>query len=218
MSAAERTHLSPVFAEHLQSTGFELHHGPDDEWLLRSAVQLNVQTVSPEFAAANPMAEILPRGRDAGGLRRLMTEMQMLLHEHPVNDQRQARGLPLLNAIWLHGEGMLSDVTAGSLPEAWGDDVYLRGIYRLHNQPVKAQPTDATTLLAQVQAPTVAVVDATDLDTLETHWLAPLSRALLDGTIARLRVMLDAWEVTATRAAMFKFWRRERHPMEWAAC
>ncbi len=92
----------------------------------------------PKFAAANPAEEILPRGRDAGGLRRLMTEMQMLLHEHQVNTQRQLRGLPALNAIWIHGEGMLSDVSppvsAPALPAACGDDVCGRGIYRLHGQ------------------------------------------------------------------------------------
>ena len=217
MSAAERAALSPTFVEHLQATGFELHDGAEGEWLLRSE-PLQVQTVSPEFAAANPTEQILPRGRDAGGLRRLMTEMQMLLHEHPVNAQRQARGLPALNAIWVHGEGMLSDVKARSLPAACGDDVYLRGVYRLHDQSVNAAPVDAGALLKQVAGPTLAVIDAPDVDTLETNWLAPLSRALLSGAITRLTVILDEWQVTTDRAAMFKLWRRELPPAKWAAC
>ena len=218
MSVAERDALSPIFVDHLQSTGFELHSGPNGEWLLRSESPLQVQTVSPEFAAANPMEQILPRGRDAGGLRRLMTEMQMLLHEHPVNTQRQHRGLPALNAIWVHGEGMLSDLKAVSLPAASGDDVYLRGIYRLHDQPVNARPADAAALLTQVAGPTVAIIDVPALDTLESQWLAPLSRALLGGAIARLTVLFDQWRVDTDRAAMFKLWRRELQPVKWAAC
>lgn len=218
MSAAEREVLSPTLGDHLQSTGIQLHEGADGEWLLSSEKPLQVQTVTPEFAASNPHAEILPRGRDAGGLRRLMTEMQMLLHEHPVNTQRQARGLPALNAIWIHGEGMLSDMKAESLPAASGDDVYLRGIYRLHDRPVKAQPVDAPALLSQVAGPTVAIIDAADLETLESKWLAPLSRALLGGTIAKLTVLFDEWRVDTDRAAMFKLWRRELQPVKWAAC
>lgn len=218
MSAAERAALSPTFVEHLQATGVQLFEGTDGEWLLRSEEPLQVQTVTPEFAAANPHAEILPRGRDAGGLRRLMTEMQMLLHEHPVNTQRQNRGLPALNAIWVHGEGMLSDVTAKSLPAASGDDVYLRGLYRLHDQPLKTQPADAESLLGQVAGPTVAIIDAPDLDTLESQWLAPLSRALLRGAITKLTVIFDEWRIDTDRAAMFKLWRRELQPVKWAAC
>lgn len=222
MSVAEREALTPTFVDHLQSTGFELHDGAEGEWLLNSEQPLHVQTVTPEFAAANPAEDILPRGRDAGGLRRLMTEMQMLLHEHPVNTQRQRRGLPALNAIWVHGEGMLSDVSAyvsaGPLPVACGDDVYLRGIYRLHEQSVKPQPADATALLAQVAGPTVAIVRGDDVASIDTQWLAPLSGALLSGTIAKLTVMFDGWQVVANRAAMFKLWRRELQPVDWIAC
>jgi hypothetical protein len=213
MSAAERQALAPTFIDHLQSTGFELHDGADGEWLLRSEAPLQVQTVNPEFAAANPAEEILPRGPDAGGLRRLMTEMQMLLHEHPVNTQRQLRGLPALNAIWMHGEGMLSDVSAHvgalTLPAACGDDVYLRGIYRLHNQPVISQPADAVSLLSGISGPTLAFIDVASARSLETQWLAPLSRALLSGAIAKLIVMFDGWRIVTNRAAVFKLWRRD---------
>jgi hypothetical protein len=217
MTESERSALDPVFAEHLQSTGLELH-AANDEWLLRSASPLRLQTVTPEFAAANPFSEILPRGEDAGPIRRLMTEMQMLLHEHPVNEQRQARGAPAINAVWVCGEGILNDVSSVSLPAAYGEDPFLRGIYRLHDQPVGAKPADAKSLLAQLRGPTVAVIDAPDLDSLETQWLAPLARALLSGAISHLTLMFDAWQVTVNRADMFKLWRRERRPMEWAAC
>ena len=222
MSVAERESLTPTLVDHLQSTGFELHVGSDGEWLLRSDAPLQVQTVTPEFAAVNPAEDILPRGRDAGGLRRLMTELQMLLHEHPVNTQRQRRGLPALNAIWVHGEGMLSDlnarVNALALPAAYGDDVYLRGIYRLHDQSLAARPTDAATLLGQINGPTVAVIDVADAKALEAQWLAPLSRALLGGAISKLTLMFDRWQVVATRTDLFKIWRRDLQPANWGAC
>lgn len=222
MSAAERNSLTPTLVDHLQSTGFELHDGDAGEWLLRSEAPLQLQTVSPDFAAANPTENILPRGRDAGGLRRLMTELQMLLHEHPVNAQRQLRGLPVLNAIWMHGEGMLSDVSAHvsapALPAACGDDVYLRGIYRLHGQPVKSAATNASELLSQLDGPSVALIDVTSAETFETQWLAPLTRALMSGTIARLTLMFGGWRVVTHRADLFKLWRSDLQPANWVAC
>lgn len=217
MTPAERSSLDPVFAEHLQPAGLELH-AADDEWLLRSASPLKLQTVTPEFAAANPHSEILPRGADAGPIRRLMTEMQMLLHEHPVNARREARGAPAINAVWVHGEGILADVSSVSLPAGYGEDPFLRGIYRLHDQAVGAKPGDVKSLLAQLRGPTVAMIDAPDLDALETQWLVPLARALLSGAISSLTLMFEAWQVSVERADMFKLWRRERRPVEWAAC
>ena len=113
---------------------------------------------------------------------------------------------------------MLSDLTAKTLPAASGDDVYLRGIYRLHDQSLKARSADAAALLAQVAGRTVAVIDISDLDALEAKWLAPLSRALLGGAIAKLTVMFDDWRIETARAEMFKLWRRELQPVKWAAC
>ena len=38
--------------------------------------------------------------------------MQMLLYTHPLNDAREARGLPTVNAFWLHGAGALPAAAA----------------------------------------------------------------------------------------------------------
>ena len=48
--------------------------------------------------------------------------------------------------------------------------------------------------------------------------LAPLGRALLTGVITKLTVMFDEWQVSAGRTDLLKVWRRERPPVEWAAC
>jgi len=46
-------------------------------------------------------------GRWPPALLRLQSEVQMLLYPHPVNEAREARGLPTVNAFWLHGAGAL---------------------------------------------------------------------------------------------------------------
>jgi hypothetical protein len=113
---------------------------------------------------------------------------------------------------------MLSDVNVKLLPIACGDDAYLRGIYRLHDQPMKSQPTDVATLLAQISGPTVAMIDVTNAETLEAQWLAPLTRALMTGAIAKLTLMFDSWRVVTHRTDMFKLWRRDLQPVNWGAC
>ena len=44
--------------------------------------------------------------------RKLQNEIQMLWHIDPINEERQARGLPSINSIWISGIGRLNDVKA----------------------------------------------------------------------------------------------------------
>jgi 2,3-bisphosphoglycerate-independent phosphoglycerate mutase len=47
----------------------------------------------------------LPRGEGADRLLDLMTRSQDVLRDHPVNQERTAKGLPAANSIWLWGQG-----------------------------------------------------------------------------------------------------------------
>lgn len=218
VSRAELVELEPTIGAHLRTSGMQLVTTSHDDWLVHSERPLDVQTSTPEGAAASPLAQAMPQGRDAPALRRLMTELQMLLHEHPVNVARQRRGMPEINAVWFHGAGEIRDLQRYALPQAFGDDLYLRGIYRLNDADVTAAPTDARTLLARLSSRAVAVVTADDVDVLEAAWIAPLTRALRTGSVARLEIVLDPWRVSVARHALLKFWRGARVPAEWVAC
>ena len=78
-------------------------------------------TRHPELAVLN-LEGAMPTGPDARALRRLMAELQMLLHEHPVNQRRARAGAPEVNAIWLHGLGSVAHVQNVELPQAFGDE------------------------------------------------------------------------------------------------
>jgi hypothetical protein len=61
--------------------------------------------------AGRPLDEHLPQGPRGGFWRRWLTEAQMLLHEHPRNAEREARGLRPLNALWLSGGAATAPAT-----------------------------------------------------------------------------------------------------------
>lgn len=218
VARAELAELEPTIAAHLRPAGYSLMRTSLDDWLVRSDRTLDLLTCAPETAAANPLQEAMPQGRDAPALRRLMTELQMLLHEHPVSIARMRRGVPAINAVWFHGCGAIGDLNRYALPQAFGDDLYLRGIYRLNDSQVTAAPHDAEALLARLESRAVAVIAADDLDVLEAAWLAPLAHALAAGIISKLDIRLDRWHLAVTRQALLRFWRAERAPAQWAAC
>lgn len=223
VSNAERAELGPDIAAHLRGSSLELSTTSTGDWLVHADRGIEVQTTAPETAVSNDLHAVMPRGRQAGELRRTMTELQMLLHEHPVNVQRAHRGAPEINAIWFYGEGSIDpgSIDRGqrsALPEAFGDEPYLRGIYRLNGQSVEAAPADAKALLSRMTSHAVAVIDTADLDTLEALWLAQLARALGMGAISKLEFVLDRWRLTIHRSALLKVWRSACPPAEWIAC
>ncbi|HKU15802.1 MAG TPA: hypothetical protein VJQ52_15505 [Steroidobacteraceae bacterium] len=215
---AELAELEPTIAAHLRTVGMELVTTSQEDWLVHSERALDLRTATPESAVASPLEQAMPQGRDAGELRRLMTELQMLLHDHPVNVARLRRGVPEVNAVWFHGAGEIRELQRYALPQAFGDDLYLQGIYRLNDATVTAAPPDAQATLARLSSRAVVVVAVDDLDVLEAAWVAPLTRALTAGAIAQLDLVLDQWRVTVKRPALLKFWRSSRDPAQWVAC
>ena len=116
--------MQPYFAE----DGISLHYHQPTRWLAQSDLFDGLATASLDRAAGHDVSLWLPTDSRARQLRRLQSEMQMLLYEHPVNEARSARGLPIVNAFWLSGTGALppdlspvhgaAPVVADSLREA----------------------------------------------------------------------------------------------------
>ena len=74
-------------------------------WLLRFARSIDCSTQPPDAVVGHNVHDFMPAGRDGARIRSLMNEIQMLLHEHPVNQRRErARQLPV-NGWWLWGFG-----------------------------------------------------------------------------------------------------------------
>jgi hypothetical protein len=213
VSDEERMQLGEALGTHLRSAGFHLDV-VGGQWVVRAPEVLNAMTRHPELAVLN-LEGAMPTGPDARALRRLMAELQMLLHEHPVNQRRARAGAPEVNAIWLHGLGSVAHVQSVELPQAFGEEPYLRGLYKLHGRPVQAPLHSAGELLARIPGRALVVVDAPTLRVLETRWLDPLVRALRAGRIASLEVILARWRIRLDRLASFKFWRRPLPLREW---
>jgi hypothetical protein len=221
LSDEERTHLAAALEELLRADGYELHSTRRGDWLVRVPRTLEARTLAPEIAFAAPLDRALPQGRDAAALRRLMTEMQMVLHEHPVNLRRARAGLPTANAVWLWGIGAASERSTNglSLPMAFGSHEYLKGLYLSYRQFVRDEPFSAALLGSAQDLPQriVVVEEVAELDALESEHLRPLLKAMRAGSISRLALHLDQWRIVVNRGELRRFWRRPAAPNQWAA-
>lgn len=148
--------LDAVAAAQLQSAVEALLRDDEDARLRR----LRLVSVSPyywylvgeagaalDFSATAPMrlpGEPLRHHRHAGSdgalLRRLATEIQMVLHSHPVNAARENAGTSPVNGVWIWGGGMLPTVTQVALPPLLTDDPLWRGYWRLLGREARVKP------------------------------------------------------------------------------
>lgn len=117
--------VAPWFAE----DGIALHYDQPTRWLASGALFDGLATASLERVLLRDVRPWMPEPRAAQAARtlhRLHSEMQMLLYTHAFNDERAARGLPVVNSFWVHGTGPLptpapTPTTAPTVPTTLRD-------------------------------------------------------------------------------------------------
>lgn len=95
--------MQPFFAQ----DGITLSYDAPTLWLARGEAFRELATASADRVIGQPIEPWLPRGPQAGTLRRLQSEMQMLLYTHPLNEARERGGLLPVNSFWVSGSGAL---------------------------------------------------------------------------------------------------------------
>ena len=72
--------------------------------------------------------QYLPQGAHRQQWHGWLNEMQMLLHTHPVNQQRLQAGKLPVNSVWLWGEGSLPTTASTNWDQVYGDGVLLEAM------------------------------------------------------------------------------------------
>jgi hypothetical protein len=183
-------------------------------WYLRIAPGLALPAFpEPADALGSDLGDAIVEagGGDAGpGARRwrmLLSEAQVVLHNHPCNARRAAQGKPPVNSLWFWGGGALPDrvTTSGSAVRS-GDAL----VQALALQAGVARAP----LPSRFEAATGDVLfdlrGRRDFDTLAGDWLRPAVEAVRSGALASLQ--LDFADGTGSRFARGQRWRFWRRP------
>lgn len=110
LSADEARDLAARFALTFGADGLTLHPLDDGSMLLSGLSSCAAETVDPALLSSQFSSQALesaqPAGEGAATLRALMTEIEMWLHDLPLNRQREEVGLPPIRSLWLWGGGV----------------------------------------------------------------------------------------------------------------
>ncbi len=105
LSDEESQQLLQAMQPYMAEDGLQLQWHSALRWLARGDLLDGVATASLARVSGTNVRPWMTDGSLPAPLRRLQSEMQMLLYNHPVNDARMARGQLAVNAFWLHGAG-----------------------------------------------------------------------------------------------------------------
>ncbi|MHB1085579.1 MAG: hypothetical protein ACYCZA_12180 [Thiobacillus sp.] len=105
LSRQEADALADTIGQHFGSDLSPIPLHPQ-RWYLRLPDAPRLTTTPLSVAVGCDIDPILPQGEDAMRFRIQSNELQMLLHEHPINQVREARGALPVNSLWLWGGGL----------------------------------------------------------------------------------------------------------------
>ncbi len=199
-------------------------------WYLKVAPAPALVTHTLTEAAGADVTRLLPAGADALRWHRVGNEIQMLLHDHSVNTEREARGAVPINSVWLWGGGTSPPVPGHHFCAVWSGNALALALAAAADLDAAPPPGGARewlaaagdgscenhlVLLDQLAAP----ARYGDLNAwhehaaaLERHWFAPLGAALGGGGLKQLTLISldrDGCErFDLTPAGRWRFWRR----------
>ena len=154
--------------------------------------------------------EHLPGGDDTALHRNVLSEIEMALHEHPVNLEREANGLMPINSLWLWGGGVAPPEDARPQPPLFTDDALLTGYWLSGKGVAEPWPGNLAECLEIAAAGLVAVTPefADDAAALESL-LGELREALRQDRLSSLVLLSrDGIRAEIRRSHARRIWRR----------
>ncbi|MFN0038793.1 MAG: hypothetical protein ACKVP2_04705 [Burkholderiales bacterium] len=205
---------------HFSDSGLQFLAPAPGAWFVRVFPPPRLVTTPLPRAKGRSIDALLPTGQDGKRWHAISNEVQMLLHAHPVNLEREQRRAPLLNSLWFWGSGVLPAVEK-PFDFVAGHSALLRGLgLPLPCHAVTGGFGSVTGRRAFVELAHEAGENPREnfdawqqvLLEWENLWFRPIVDALRDGRLAEVCIATvqngrqRQWY--CRRRDLWKFWRR----------
>lgn len=234
VSVEEAQSLARALDHHWAARGLRFVAPVPSRWYVRSTMPARVTTRPLTECLGREAIGTLPEGPDARAWHRVINESQMVLHDHPVNESRASRSAVPVNSVWIWGAGSHRPVSRSPVQWVVATDPLTLGLVATVPAVSVTQIADGgggdalpwsgldgdglvvrTDLLDALAVGDMAAWRAARA-ALERNWLVPLVARLRSGALERIDLIAPdgarAHRLTLDRRALWRFWRRPRHP------
>jgi len=223
LARADADALVGMLNAHFIGDGLAFVAPRPDAIFVRTETRPQLSTLPLAVARGRSLRTLLPTGADADAWRRWQSEMQMLLHEHPVNLERERAGRPPANSVWFSGGGTLpARREPGPSIRTFATEGIAVALAAHAGSPARALPVLLDNALEEVRGAESIVValDAShDVTAIEQTWAAPAWNALAAGRLDAVSILADgggqaaAWQARRPGLRQRLAARFERHDL-----
>lgn len=226
ISIKESEQLADILNQNFAKNGLSFLPLSPDRWYINVKKAPNIYTYTLNQIAGKNINNFLPSGEDNMFWHNIFNEIQMLLHEHPINQARQDRNELEINSVWFWGGGVMPKSISSLYTKVWSNDSLPRALAKASGTEHAQLPANAE-IWQQSNSPGnhLVVLDSLwrktqyndaygwreNIKTLEQNWFAPLRNLLKKGEINQLKLTAlsedSAISFTVTRKSLRKFWR-----------
>lgn len=196
-----------------------------DRWYLCLAKTPIIHTHELSEITIKNINNFLPFGAEKMFWRGVLNEIQMLLHEHPLNQAREERGELAVNSIWFWGGGIMPKLVSSPYTHVWSNDVFPCALALACGTDYAELPTNvATWQQSNTSGKHLVFLNSLhgksqygdadgwrdSLKKMEVNWFLPLLGALRNGSINQIVVTTTdrgrARSFFVTKSNLWKFW------------
>jgi len=203
LTAEDAAQLLPALRPLFGDAGFALDAPRPSRWYLRLSRESKLPSFAPpDQVLGDDLFAHLPEGDLGRRWRALLTETQVILHNHPWNAMRASLGKPSVNSLWFWGAGALPDFVRTPFRQVKGSETLLRALAEaagVSGMAADAQEVDALVDLRHLRDLTLVAHEAVQplLEAVRKRELQSLTLDFEDGAIFQLR-----------REQRWRFWRK----------
>jgi hypothetical protein len=200
-----------------------------DRWYVRIPKIPSLQTRLLSEMIGKNINNLLPLGEESSAWHNIFNETQMLLHQHPLNQEREEHGELAINSIWFWGGGMMPQNIRSTFNQIWCDHPFTHALAVASGANRHPLPPDAKAWQHQaIPGNHLIVLDSLwgrtqyrniyewreYLSSLENNWFIPLLEAMKKRIISQLTITVlnesGIKNFIMTPNNLWKFWARAK--------
>ncbi|MGV8940005.1 MAG: phosphoglycerate mutase [Lysobacter sp.] len=210
LSVADSAAFLPALKPLCGDIGFPIDAPHPSRWYLQLPPGAKLPAMaSLDQALGADLFDQLPEGPEGRRWRALLSEAQVVLHNHPRNAERAALGLAPVNSLWFWGAGRVPDAVSTPHTSLFSDDdtlVAFAAAAGAHSGPLppRWQPGEGGQLFD--------LRHLRDLTVFDRDWWLPVLAYLQTGRLVRATICFaDGHQLTLVPKQRWRFWRRALH-------